>query len=129
MLVGVLVRVYLSTKSGLDEWLQTRVEISTPTSSWPRALEGLYMKRVLGISPYDGDLVHEMPLMLELYGLLVSFVGAKYMFIIVDCINALLLYHVVKSYMAYSIRLDQFNHNNGRYAKFKRCQELVLSDK
>ena len=53
--IGLLIRFFLATRNanntnGFRQWLQTRVEISTPLTSWSRVLEGLYLKNVIGLS-------------------------------------------------------------------------------
>jgi len=51
--------------SGVN-FVQHRPEISNPTNSWKRLIEGVHLSQ-MGQSPYDGVLFHESPLLLQLY--------------------------------------------------------------
>ncbi|XP_078608638.1 GPI-anchor transamidase component PIGU-like isoform X1 [Branchiostoma floridae x Branchiostoma japonicum] len=81
--------------SHLSGWLQDRLELASPVTSWTRMTEGLSLLDH-GISPYEGDMFHETPLVLMLFyclnkiwsGLIPIF------FLLVDCITACLLHEV-----------------------------------
>ncbi|XP_035678733.1 phosphatidylinositol glycan anchor biosynthesis class U protein-like [Branchiostoma floridae] len=81
--------------SHLAGWLQDRLELASPVTSWTRMTEGLSLLDH-GISPYEGDMFHETPLVLMLFyclnkiwsGLIPIF------FLLVDCITACLLHEV-----------------------------------
>ena len=49
--------------------LSERVEIATPVSSYKRLLEGLFLFE-RGVSPYDGGVYHQAPLLLVIFELL-----------------------------------------------------------
>ncbi|KAK5952606.1 hypothetical protein OHC33_006198 [Knufia fluminis] len=51
--------------------LSERVEIATPLSSYKRLLEGLFLFE-RGVSPYDGGVYHQAPLLLVVFELLPS---------------------------------------------------------
>ncbi|TMW40627.1 hypothetical protein DOY81_014294, partial [Sarcophaga bullata] len=62
LILGGALRFYLAS----SEWgtiFQNRVEIATPLNSFKRVQEGIYLLKQ-GTNPYDGDIVHEIPLML-----------------------------------------------------------------
>ena len=52
----------------LAELLTGRVEISTPVTSFKRLQEGLFLY-THNVSPYDGGVFHQAPLLLPLFGL------------------------------------------------------------
>jgi hypothetical protein len=68
--IGFLVRFLIFNIDSLNSWFRGRIEISTPLTSWDRVLEGVYLKYEISVSPYDGALFHEMPLMLKFYSVL-----------------------------------------------------------
>ncbi|KAL2890024.1 Phosphatidylinositol glycan anchor biosynthesis class U protein [Ceratocystis lukuohia] len=55
----------------LPQLLTSRVEISTPITSFKRLQEGLFLFNH-NVSPYDGGVFHQAPLLLPLFGLLPS---------------------------------------------------------
>jgi GPI-anchor transamidase subunit U len=50
----------------IPDFLTTQVEISTPVSSFKRVKEGLFLYD-RGVSPYDGGLFHQAPLLLVIF--------------------------------------------------------------
>ncbi|KAL1889903.1 hypothetical protein Sste5346_008630 [Sporothrix stenoceras] len=54
---------------GLPDLLTGRVEISTPVTSFKRLQEGLFLYNH-NVSPYDGGIYHQAPLLLPLFSLL-----------------------------------------------------------
>lgn len=52
----------------IPEFLSTQVELATPVSSFKRLKEGLFLHE-RGVSPYDGGLFHQAPLLLAIFGL------------------------------------------------------------
>ncbi|KIH94823.1 phosphatidylinositol glycan, class U [Sporothrix brasiliensis 5110] len=54
---------------GLPDLLTGRVEISTPVTSFKRLQEGLFLYNH-NVSPYDGGVYHQAPLLLPLFSLL-----------------------------------------------------------
>lgn len=53
----------------IPDFLTTRVEISTPISSFKRLQEGLFLYQH-GLSPYDGGVFHQAPLLLVVFEIL-----------------------------------------------------------
>ena len=80
--------------TNIPDWFLERNEFSTPISSWRRLTEGLTLLQN-GISPYEGDLYHEMPLTLLFWKYMLQIFGdayMKYFFIILDIAIGLFLY-------------------------------------
>jgi phosphatidylinositol glycan class U len=121
-----------SAQNGFKQWLQNRVEIATPLTSWTRVLEGLYLRNELGqASSYSGDLVHEIPLMLKFYHIaLLIFTQAhiSLFFILLDCLNGFLVYQVARKAIVHLIELEQFNKKRGLYAKLESESFLITHD-
>jgi len=66
-LIYVLGAVLRYALSGV-KYIEERPEISNPTNAWKRLIEGVYLNKQ-GLSPYDGVVFHESPLLLHLYSL------------------------------------------------------------
>lgn len=67
---AAVVRLTLFTVvPGLPDLLTGRVEISTPVTSFKRLQEGLFLYNH-NVSPYDGGVYHQAPLLLPLFTLL-----------------------------------------------------------
>ncbi|KIX06694.1 uncharacterized protein Z518_04670 [Rhinocladiella mackenziei CBS 650.93] len=76
----------------LSDFLTTQVEISTPISSYKRLQEGLFLYQH-GLSPYDGGVFHQAPLLLVIFEILppaVVFVG-------LDILNATSLHSIAEN--------------------------------
>lgn len=71
---------------GISEVLSNQVELSTPVSSFKRLKEGLFLYE-RGVSPYDGGVFHQAPLLLPIFGLFPS----PLLFTLLDIIGALQL--------------------------------------
>lgn len=115
--LGILLRIFLLNKAHLRQWLENRVEISTPLTSWSRVLEGVSLSK-LSASSYEGDLVHEIPVMLKFYQVLLSLFNAnyiKYAFVIVDSLNAFVLCLIAKKVIRYLNDVEALNKSSGRY--------------
>ncbi|KAF3764586.1 hypothetical protein M406DRAFT_62278 [Cryphonectria parasitica EP155] len=76
---------------GLPELVAGRVEVSTPVNSFKRLQEGLFLYNH-NVSPYDGGVYHQAPLLLPLFSLLPSFaslpVFTYFLYIAVDLWSA-----------------------------------------
>ena len=72
LLLGLIGRLWLFRSSGMSRWLAGRSELATPLTAWRRLTEGLALVRA-GVSPYDGDVFHETPLMLKFFGFIDGF--------------------------------------------------------
>ncbi|KEF63180.1 phosphatidylinositol glycan, class U [Exophiala aquamarina CBS 119918] len=73
----------------LSDFLTAQVEISTPISSFKRLQEGLFLYRH-GLSPYDGGVFHQAPLLLVVFDIL----PAPLVFIALDTVNGLALHTI-----------------------------------
>lgn len=98
LVIALVLRLWMFNSSSLQGWLENRVEIATPLTSWNRVLEGIYLKQRIGLSStYEGDLVHELPMMLNIYELFTRIpVDIRYIFILFDTLNACLVYLIAK---------------------------------
>ncbi|KAK6949353.1 hypothetical protein Daesc_009428 [Daldinia eschscholtzii] len=93
---------------GLPDLLTARVEISTPVTSFKRLQEGLFLYNH-NVSPYDGGVYHQAPLLLPLFSLLPDPstypIFAYILYIIVDLLSADALYKIAESGEASASRL------------------------
>lgn len=80
--------VFLSFPS-LADFLTSQVEISTPISSFKRLKEGLFLYQH-GLSPYDGGVFHQAPLLLVIFDIL----PASLVFVALDLLNAWSLHSI-----------------------------------
>ncbi|ROW18245.1 hypothetical protein VPNG_00438 [Cytospora leucostoma] len=85
---------------GLPELVAGRVEVSTPVTSFKRLQEGLFLYNH-NVSPYDGGVYHQAPLLLPLFSLLPSFasfpVFTYLLYIAVDLLSANALITIAES--------------------------------
>lgn len=124
--VGIIVRLILFNITSLREWLESRVEISTPLTGWNRILEAIYLKQALNMSPYESDLVHEMPIMIKFYSIITNLLSQRfinYFFILIDALNGLLLYKISEKILAYLEQIEIIEFNEGKYDLFKIRQD------
>jgi phosphatidylinositol glycan class U len=77
----------------IPDFLTTQVEVSTPISSFKRLQEGLFLYR-RGVSPYDGGVFHQAPLLLVIFEL-IPWPGV--IFTALDIINAFAMEQIVES--------------------------------
>ncbi|KAF1982553.1 PIG-U-domain-containing protein [Aulographum hederae CBS 113979] len=92
----------------LSTTLGDRVELSTPVTSFKRLQEGLFLYNH-NVSPYDGGVFHQAPLLLPLFSLLPdasSFpLPTNLLYILVDLLSACALYQIAETGQAVSSRL------------------------
>ncbi|KAL9131506.1 MAG: hypothetical protein Q9217_000585 [Psora testacea] len=91
----------------LPELLTGRVEISTPVTSFKRLQEGLFLY-THNVSPYDGGVFHQAPLLLPFFALIppTSFAFAtKLLYILTDLLCAYALMQIAESGQSGSSRL------------------------
>lgn len=121
IILGTLLRFTLLNMDSVREWLEARVEISTPLTSWQRVLEGIYLKDTIRISPYEGDLFHEIPLMLKIYTLLTKILPNDILinlfFILIDIINGLLVFKISEKMFLFLETLEMSEFKSGKYEK------------
>lgn len=119
---GALLRILLFL-SPYRQDITDRVEVSTPVNSMYRVVESIYRMK-LKVDPYSSDLMHESPIHLSIYELLIT-VFDKYLivfFTVLDLITAVLLYSVAKKYM-YDRYVKQYKE---KHNYLKEIQGLVL---
>lgn len=73
----------------IPEFLSTQVEISSPISSFKRLQEGLFLYQH-GLSPYDGGVYHQAPLLLTIF----EFLPSTLVFVGLDILNAVSLHSI-----------------------------------
>jgi phosphatidylinositol glycan class U len=88
----------------LPDFLSTQVEISTPISSFKRLQEGLFLYQN-GLSPYDGGVYHQAPLLLVIFEILPSTV----VFVGLDILNAVALHTIADSLRLPSPRFSKLD--------------------
>lgn len=133
IIIAIAIRVILLNQTELKEWLESRVEIVTPLTSWSRVLEGIYLKETLKVSPYESDLIHELPIMLKFY----TFIKTKllfnratlinYFFITIDVIIGLLLYKISDKILSYLEQCELSEFKMGKYEKLFKIQQLLAN--
>ncbi|KAI0999303.1 hypothetical protein K3495_g8894 [Podosphaera aphanis] len=93
---------------GLPDLLTARVEISTPVTSFKRLQEGLFLYKH-NVSPYDGGVYHQAPLLLPLLSLLpdssAHSIITYLLYILADLLSANALMIIADSGEAVSTRL------------------------
>lgn len=106
---------------GLPDLLTGRVEISTPVTSFKRLQEGLFLYNH-NVSPYDGGVYHQAPLLLPLFSLLPSFTSAPIftylLYIAVDLLSAGALWRIADSGEAGSSALFTSPRREKRWSGF-----------
>ncbi|KAI5801533.1 GPI transamidase subunit PIG-U [Peziza echinospora] len=101
---------------GLPATLANRVEISTPVTGYKRLQEGVYLY-THGVSPYDGGVFHQAPILLALFGALPSSEFAiNLVYILADLLSAIALVDISNSGVATKSRLFSSGRKEGRWA-------------
>ncbi|KAF8453521.1 GPI transamidase subunit PIG-U [Terfezia claveryi] len=108
ILGGVLLRLLLfTTFPSLPTLLGNRVEISTPVTSFKRLQEGLFLY-THGVSPYDGGVFHQAPLLLAFFSMIPSSAMAtNLIYIIADIQSTLALIDIARSGWSTKSRLHE----------------------
>ncbi|KAL4774322.1 GPI transamidase subunit PIG-U [Aspergillus nidulans var. acristatus] len=92
----------------LPDLLTGRVEVSTPVTSFKRLQEGLFLYN-RNVSPYDGGVFHQAPLLLPIFSLLPNVqqypIPTALLYSLVDLLNANALVTISDSAQAVSGRL------------------------
>ncbi|KAH7320023.1 cell division control protein CDC91 [Stachybotrys elegans] len=101
----------------LPDLLTGRVEISTPVTSFKRLQEGLFLYNH-NVSPYDGGVYHQAPLLLPLFSLLPDVkswpIFTSLLYILVDILSANALVKIAESGEAGQSRLFTSPRRNKR---------------
>ncbi|KRX59239.1 Phosphatidylinositol glycan anchor biosynthesis class U protein [Trichinella sp. T9] len=122
--LAILLRTILSL-CGLVEFLETRVEISTPFNSWIRVKEAFALQNA-GFSPYAGDAVHCNPILLIMFNFIDRSASwfTPFLFCLLDIIAAFLL-----SNATYLYRLKKQSTENLQKSQFApNTKHLLLNE-
>ncbi|KAL1613015.1 hypothetical protein SLS60_001247 [Paraconiothyrium brasiliense] len=107
------------TFPSLPDRLTGRVELSTPVSSFKRLQEGLYLY-THNVSPYDGGVYHQAPLLLPLFSLLPNVsdhpFATNLFFTVVDLLSAHALAQIADSGCAAATRLFKSSRQGLRWS-------------
>ncbi|KAH6853310.1 GPI transamidase subunit PIG-U [Chaetomium sp. MPI-CAGE-AT-0009] len=118
---AVLRLVIFTLLPGLPDLLTGRVEISTPVTSFKRLQEGLFLYNH-NVSPYDGGVYHQAPLLLPLFSLLPSFtrvpIFTYLLYTVVDLLSASALWRIADSGEAGSSTLFTSPRREKRWSGF-----------
>ncbi|KAK2736245.1 hypothetical protein FQN57_000843 [Myotisia sp. PD_48] len=106
---AVALRIALSLLfPNLPDLLTGRVEVSTPVSSFKRLQEGLFLY-TRNVSPYDGGVFHQAPILLPLFSLIPQSHAHTMLTVLVytllDLLNANALIHISSSEESVKSRL------------------------
>ncbi|RKF62609.1 Phosphatidylinositol glycan anchor biosynthesis class U protein [Erysiphe neolycopersici] len=129
--VGAAVRFFLFTSFvGLPDLLTSRVEISTPVTSFKRLQEGLYLYKH-NVSPYDGGVYHQAPLLLPLLSLLPDYLKypafTNLLYILMDLMSANALMKIADSGEAVSSKLFTSPRKNGGWSSLAIAAAFLLN--
>ncbi|PVI02337.1 PIG-U-domain-containing protein [Periconia macrospinosa] len=113
------VRLFLFTAfPSLPNLLAGRVEVSTPVTSFKRLQEGLFLY-THNVSPYDGGVYHQAPLLLPLFSLLPNPsyypLATNILFVLVDLLSASALAQIADSGQAAVTRLFKSSRKELRW--------------
>ncbi|KAJ2003983.1 hypothetical protein GGI04_000660 [Coemansia thaxteri] len=78
----------------VSHYLSGRVELSTPVTSYKRLVEGVHLS-LHSVSPYDGGLFHQSPLLLVLFSVL-HFLPTLFTNLLYVAVDALVAYTLAK---------------------------------
>ncbi|KAF2255089.1 PIG-U-domain-containing protein [Trematosphaeria pertusa] len=114
------VRLLLFTAfPSLPNRLAGRVEVSTPVTSFKRLQEGLFLY-THNVSPYDGGVYHQAPLLLPLFSLLPNPsyypFATSVLFTMVDLLSALALAQIAESGQSVVTRLFKSSRKDLRWS-------------
>ncbi|KAI1764085.1 PIG-U-domain-containing protein [Hypoxylon sp. FL1150] len=106
---------------GLSDVLTARVEISTPVTSFKRLQEGLFLYNH-NVSPYDGGVYHQAPLLLPLFSLLPDPsaypIFTYILYIIIDLLSAEALFRIAEAGEASASRLFTSARKDRRWSGY-----------
>ncbi|KAK2623692.1 hypothetical protein QTJ16_006873 [Diplocarpon rosae] len=110
-----------TTFPGLPDLLTGRVEISTPVTSFKRLQEGLFLY-THNVSPYDGGVYHQAPLLLPLFSLLPNSVSyplfTHLLYISIDLFSANAMMQIAESGEAGSSKLYTSPRKDKRWSSY-----------
>ncbi|KAH8703295.1 putative GPI transamidase component PIG-U [Talaromyces proteolyticus] len=108
----------IATFPSLPDLLTSRVEVSTPISSFKRLQEGLFLY-THNVSPYDGGVFHQAPLLLPILSLLPNSraypLATHLLYMTIDLLNANALIRISESSESITSRLHNTLRKNIRW--------------
>ncbi|KAL9107943.1 MAG: hypothetical protein Q9227_007265 [Pyrenula ochraceoflavens] len=111
--------ILFSAFPSFADLLTGHVEVSTPVSSYKRLREGLFLYE-RGVSPYDGGVFHQAPLLLPIYSLLSSnespTILVDLLYILLDALNAYALTTISESGQAVATRFFTSSRSKDQYS-------------
>ncbi|KAF2476639.1 PIG-U-domain-containing protein [Lindgomyces ingoldianus] len=118
--VAAAVRLLLFTAfPSLPNLLTGRVEISTPVTSFKRLQEGVFLY-THNVSPYDGGVFHQAPLLLPLFSLLPNPAfhpfATNLLYTVVDLLGANALMQIAESWQSAAPRLFKSSRKDLRWS-------------
>ncbi|KAF2275799.1 CDC91 cell division cycle 91-like protein [Westerdykella ornata] len=125
------VRLVLFTAfPSLPNLLAGRVEVSTPVTSFKRLQEGLFLY-THNVSPYDGGIYHQAPLLLPLFSLLPdpSYFpfATNLLYTAVDLLGAYALIQIAESGQSATPRLFQSSRKDMRWSSVAVAAGFLLN--
>ncbi|KAI9831102.1 MAG: hypothetical protein M1819_005190 [Sarea resinae] len=116
---AIAVRLFLFIAfPSLPDLLTGRVEISTPVTSFKRLQEGLFLY-THNVSPYDGGVFHQAPLLLPLFALLPdpsrSPLATYLLYVAIDLLSANALMKIAETGESVSSRLYTSSRKDSRW--------------
>ncbi|KAF2110447.1 CDC91 cell division cycle 91-like protein [Lophiotrema nucula] len=125
------VRLLLFTAfPSLPTLLAGRVEVSTPVTSFKRLQEGLFLY-THNVSPYDGGVYHQAPLLLPLFSLLPNPsyypFATNLLFTAVDLLGASALMQIVESGQSVTTRLFSSSRKDMRWSSIAVAASFLFN--
>lgn len=128
ILFAVFLRIFLFTAfPSLPDLLTNRVEISTPVTSFKRLKEGLFLY-THGVSPYDGGIFHQAPLLLAFFSTIPSSsVITNLIYILADVQSALALIRIASSGVSASTPLHTSSRKVNSFPPWEAGAAFLLN--
>ncbi|KAF2656742.1 CDC91 cell division cycle 91-like protein [Lophiostoma macrostomum CBS 122681] len=125
------VRLLLFTAfPSLPHLLAGRVEVSTPVTSFKRLQEGLFLY-THNVSPYDGGVYHQAPLLLPLFSLLPNPsyypFATNVLFTVVDLLGAQALMQIADSGQSVKTRLFESSRKELRWSSLAMAAGFLFN--
>lgn len=99
---------YILMSTTFFNFIQNRVEISTPLNAFKRIKEGVHLYNN-GIDPYSGDIVHEHPFILLIFTWILTNIPKiiPFLYISFDLLTGLLLHKMTKEFIKQKISTQE----------------------
>lgn len=120
--LGISLRLLIA--NAFKDYLQSRVEITTPINSWKRAQEAVHLWDA-GLNPYLGNIFHEFPLAILLYKFIEQYLNRLFIFALVDCLTGLLLSEAIYKQSCRSATTEKSDSEARKRARLVLCSYLL----